>query len=78
MLFRSDVAASLRQGVEAEPIVARGRQALTDAGFGVDYFHLVAGETLTPIETSEPNARIVAAARMGSVRLLDNIGVIGG
>lgn len=47
--------------------------ALTNAGFAVDYFALVEAASLVPTEHSIPGARLIAAARLGSVRLLDNI-----
>jgi len=49
------------------------RAELRDAGFDVDYFALVDGATLTEIAAPRPGARLIAAARLGSVRLLDNV-----
>ena len=60
---RTDSAAALRTA----------RERLTDAGFSVDYFALVDGPSLREIPHPAPNARIIAAARLGTVRLLDNI-----
>ena len=50
------------------------------AGFGVDYFALVEAETMRPLGATPPapgggSARLVAAARLGAVRLLDNLPV---
>lgn len=67
--------AALRDGRQAEPVLAASRAALTKAGFAVDYFALVDGPSLAPIERSQAGARLIAAARLGSVRLLDNMGV---
>jgi pantoate--beta-alanine ligase len=53
--------------------LAEGRAQLTAAGFAVDYLALVDGPTLAPLDRAAPGARIVAAARLGSVRLIDNI-----
>jgi pantothenate synthetase len=36
---------------------------------------LVDGPTLLPLEAARPSARLVAAARLGSVRLIDNVPV---
>ena len=49
--------------------------ALRAQGFVPDYFALVAAETLRPLERLVPGqaGRLVAAARLGTVRLLDNI-----
>jgi pantoate--beta-alanine ligase len=62
----------------AAEIAAGGRPSdatgqLDAAGFDVDYFALVDGPTLVAIERSRPGARLIAAAKLGSVRLLDNI-----
>ncbi len=58
----------------AEPLRA-ARTALSGDGFGVDYLALVDGPTLEPIATARPEARLIAAARLGTVRLLDNVPV---
>ncbi len=47
--------------------------ALRRAGFAVDYLALVQGSTMLPITVAEPGARLIAAVRIGSVRLLDNV-----
>lgn len=66
--------ATLRDGREAEPVLAAVRSHLTEAGFDVDYFALVDGPTLEPIPGFRPKARLITAARLGTVRLLDNMG----
>jgi pantoate--beta-alanine ligase len=45
-------------------------------GFDVDYLALVDGPTLIPLGRVRPGGRLIVAARLGSVRLLDNVGVI--
>jgi len=69
-------AAALADRRPAAPVLSAAVEALTGAGFSVDYFALVEAESLRPIEAlgDEP-ARLVAAARLGRVRLLDNIAV---
>ncbi len=64
----------LKQGVSAEAVAFDGRQALTEAGFDVDYFAVRNAETLQPVkdQRAEP-LRILVAARLGDVRLIDNI-----
>ena len=53
-----------------------GLDALHDAGFdAVDYFDLRHAETLAPLEELHRPARLLAAVRLGSVRLIDNIAV---
>lgn len=66
--------ATLKDGRQAEPVLAAVRASLTEAGFSVDYFALVDGPSLQPIAAMIPHARLIAAARLGSVRLLDNMG----
>jgi pantoate--beta-alanine ligase len=49
------------------------RQTLTDTGFDVDYFALVDSRTLQPIERAGEYSRLIAAAKLGSTRLIDNV-----
>jgi pantoate--beta-alanine ligase len=68
-------------GAPAAEAVAAGASSLRAAGFDVDYFAAVGAETMRPL--AEPGwsggaARIVAAARLGTVRLLDNLPVASG
>ena len=65
----------LRHGAAADPILDDCRATLTREGFVVDYFALVDGPTLAPLPAARPNARLIAAARLGSVRLIDNLAV---
>ena len=58
----------------SQPLTDAGA-ALQDQGFGVDYFALVEGATLLPIAHAVSGARLIAVAKLGPVRLLDNIGV---
>lgn len=51
------------------------RDALRQQGFGVDYLELVDGPSLSPLDNPHPGARLIAAARLGGVRLLDNVSV---
>ena len=68
------VAADLRSGTPADAAMKAARARLTQGGLEVDYLALVNGTTLLPV--SEPAAaRLIAAARLGPVRLLDNIAV---
>ncbi len=63
----------LAGGMEAAGPLHWARDQLGDAGFEVDYFALVDGPTLTEIPARGPDARLIATARLGSVRLLDNV-----
>jgi len=65
----------LADGAAADAILDDARAALTCEGFAVDYVALVDGPTLVPLAAARPLARLIAAARLGSVRLLDNVAV---
>jgi pantoate--beta-alanine ligase len=67
------IASALAAGVSADEPLAAARSELSDHGFVVDYLALVDGPTLQPLPAAQPGARLVAAARLGSVRLIDNI-----
>jgi pantoate--beta-alanine ligase len=69
----TEAARKLADGSDASEPLATARETLTKAGFAVDYFALVDGSTLTEIPKSAPGARLIATARLGTVRLLDNI-----
>jgi pantoate--beta-alanine ligase len=56
---------------------ASGAAALRGAGFSsVDYVSIRDAETLAKIETLSKPARILAAARVGGTRLIDNMAVV--
>jgi pantoate--beta-alanine ligase len=77
LLFRalSLAARRLAQGEAAAPVLDAARASLGGAGFVVDYVALVDGPTLAPLARLRPGARLVAAARLGSVHLIDNMAV---
>jgi len=77
LLFRtlSLAARRLALGEAADPVLEAARASLGDAGFVVDYVALVDGPTLAPLARVRPGARLVAAALLGSVRLIDNMAV---
>lgn len=56
--------------------LAAAQASLIDAGFAtVDYVELRDADTLEPVDQLERPARLLAAARMGQTRLIDNIAV---
>ncbi len=69
------MAGALAAGEAVANVLAKATDELGQRGFGIDYLALVEGAGLAPIDTLQPNARLIAAARLGSVRLLDNIGI---
>ena len=71
----NEASAALAAGDPAGPIVSAARRQLQQEGFGVDYLALVDGATLQMLASVGPGARLIAAARLGSVRLLDNVGI---
>lgn len=58
-----------------EDAVAAARATLAQVGFRVDYVELRDAETLAPVALFEKPARLLAAARLGRTRLIDNIAV---
>ena len=71
------VAAGLKAGQNAAPLVGHAAQALLAAGFAsVDYVEVRDAGDLAPLERlGRTPARILAAARLGNARLIDNIPV---
>jgi pantoate--beta-alanine ligase len=68
--------ARLRGGTTVTNAEAFGTKALLDAGFdSVDYVAIRDAETLSPISSLADAARILAAARIGGTRLIDNMAV---
>ena len=72
----ASVAARARAGASIPQAEAEGAAALLAAGFErVDYVALRDAETLEPLRLLERPARVLAAARIGGVRLIDNMAV---
>ncbi len=62
-----------RSGVPIPQAEAEGAAALIGAGFDrVDYVAIRDAETLVPLRTLDAPARVLAAARVGAIRLIDN------
>lgn len=69
-------AAAIRDGADAPSQTERARADLLQAGFtAVEYVDLRAAATLDPVANVEKPARLLAAAFIGGVRLIDNIPV---
>jgi pantoate--beta-alanine ligase len=70
------VAARAKAGLSISQAEAEGQAALLEAGFErVDYVAVRDADTLAPLRSLERPARVLAAARVGGVRLIDNIAV---
>ena len=67
---------AIRGGASVPAVLSQARDLLAEAGFArVDYVELVDAETLEPIERHSPSMRLIAAAVIGSTRLIDNLGL---
>jgi pantoate--beta-alanine ligase len=70
------IASRVAAGDPAGLLVAEGRRALEEAGFGpVQYLEVADEETLNPVELPTRPARVLAAAFLGRTRLIDNVPV---
>jgi pantoate--beta-alanine ligase len=68
-----DVGTRARAGILLAQAEAEGAAALINAGFDrVDYVAVRDAETLAQVRTIERPARVLAAARIGAIRLIDN------
>ncbi len=75
-LFRSLKATSkrMRAGEDFRAALAVGADAITKAGFAVDYLEARHAETLAPISSFDDGpVRLLVAAKIGTTRLIDNI-----
>ena len=72
-----EAAAAILRGDAVPAALATAGQRLRDAGFAaIDYVTLCDAETLVPIDALAGRpARLLAAARLGSTRLIDNLDV---
>ncbi len=72
-------AQAITAGGSVASILAEGQAKLAKAGLLPEYFALVAAETLQPLAAPDSSApmRLLAAAKLGTVRLLDNMPVEG-
>ena len=72
----AETAAAILRGESSADAIIAAKAKLFEAGFAtVDYIELRDAETLEPVETAERPARLLAAARIGKTRLIDNIAV---
>ena len=71
-----DSAARIRKGEPVAIVLAAGHAAITRVGFAIDYLEARHAETLAPIEgAGKGPIRLLVAGKIGSTRLIDNIGV---
>ena len=63
-------------GGDVAGALAQARARLSAAGFDpVDYVSLVNASTLEPVTELTGDARLLAAAKIGTTRLIDNLGL---
>lgn len=63
-------------GEDVATVLDQGKQALVESGFeSVDYLELCDADSLAPLALFKAPARLLAAARIGRTRLIDNIAV---
>ncbi len=68
-------ARAIGRGNDADTALAEARATLIAAGFEVDYVALADGETLAANPAADRPQRLLAAARMGTTRLIDNVAI---
>ena len=67
---------AIRGGTPVATALQQGKQALVDAGFlKIDYLALVDAATLEPLDEPKGDMRLIAAAVIGTTRLIDNVAV---
>jgi pantoate--beta-alanine ligase len=70
-----EAARAIKRGNDPQVALAEARTALIAAGFDVDYLALADAETLSLDPDSSRPRRLLAAARIGSTRLIDNLAI---
>jgi len=69
----TETARTLADGRDADAPLETARRKLNGAGLAVDYLALVNGVTLVEVPKTAAGTRLIAAVRLGSIRLIDNI-----
>ncbi len=73
----STAIAAIEAGADVAASLAGVKDQLTAAGFGpIDYVTLVAADDLQELAQPDRPARLLAAARLGRARLIDNMAVL--
>ena len=69
------LARALAAGDDARDALEEARRSIIAAGFAIDYVTVVDAETLSPDPAPGRPRRVLAAARIGTTRLIDNLAV---
>ena len=80
-LFRAliQAAAAIEAGGDVRDLIEEGERALLEGGFSkVDYFEACDALTLKAVSDVHAPARVLAAAHLGTTRLIDNVAVAAG
>ena len=73
----SEARDAIARGEPIADVLARAKQLLVEAGFlKIDYVALVDGATLEPLDRPGADMRLIAAATIGTTRLIDNLPVV--
>lgn len=65
-------------GAEASPVIEKAKAGIIQAGYSsVEYLELRAEDDLKPLDRADRKARLLVAAWLGEVRLIDNVEVVG-
>jgi pantoate--beta-alanine ligase len=66
---------AILQGISVDLALETARNSLIEAGFSkIDYFALVDASSLEPLKAPKGEMRLIAAAVIGTTRLIDNLG----
>jgi pantoate--beta-alanine ligase len=66
---------AILQGISVDLALETARNSLIEAGFSkIDYFALVDSSSLEPLKAPKGEMRLIAAAVIGTTRLIDNLG----
>jgi pantoate--beta-alanine ligase len=72
-----EAAGAIQGGGDVAAALEAAQAKLAKAGFDpIDYVALVDADTLAPVERLEGPARLLAAAKLGRTRLIDNLAVL--
>jgi pantoate--beta-alanine ligase len=72
-----EVVGRLASGAPVSPTLVEARAAILAAGYAqVEYLELRAEETLEPLQALDRPARLLVAAWLGEIRLIDNVKVL--
>ncbi len=71
-----DCAAQIRKGRPLRAVLAGGSDAITNAGFALDYLEARNAGNLAPVSSRKDGPlRLLVAAKIGKTRLIDNVAV---